>query len=101
MAKAILEYNLQDIDDRHDFKLANKASDMYLVLWDVAQEIFRPYRKHGYNNSRLNDMIDQSGKTLDVDGYESTYGYEIVETLEKMFYELLEERGINLDELGN
>jgi len=61
-----------------------KARDMKIALWDIAQEIFRPARKHGYSNSKVQDLLDKCGDD----------GYELVSELEDMFYEILRDRGL-------
>lgn len=35
MAKATIEYDLNDFDDEMAFKRANKATDMAMVIWEL------------------------------------------------------------------
>jgi hypothetical protein len=79
--KGILKFNLEDPHANRAFKRACSATDAYLVLHCIANEIFRPARKHGYDDQSLNNNEEVIGK------------------LEDMFYELLEKYGINLDDL--
>jgi hypothetical protein len=37
MSKALLEFNLEDIDDQLAFKRATKSLDLTLALWDILQ----------------------------------------------------------------
>ena len=37
MSKALLEFNLEDIDDQVAFKRATKSLDLTLALWDILQ----------------------------------------------------------------
>jgi len=39
MAKAILKYDLTDVDDRMSHMRALKSLDMMLTLWDLDQEL--------------------------------------------------------------
>ena len=55
MAKATLTFNLDDPEDKANFKKAANANEAYLALWSIAQEIFRPARKHGYSGAQLNE----------------------------------------------
>lgn len=87
MPKGRLEFNLGELEDLKGFKRAVKATDAYLALWGISNEIFRPHRKHGYDwpgMPRLEDWSDQTHK--------------VVECLEDMFFNLLNEYDINLDE---
>jgi hypothetical protein len=77
----ILQFNLEDPQTNRAFKRACSATDAYQVLDCIANEIFRPARKHGYDDESLNDNEEVIGK------------------LEDMFYELLCEYNINLDDL--
>ncbi len=53
--KAILEFNLPD--EEQEFQRAAQASNAYGALWDTTQEVFRPARKHGYPDSRIQSLI--------------------------------------------
>lgn len=79
--KGILKFNLEDPHANRAFKRACSATDAYQVLDCIANDIFRPARKHGYDDESLNDNEEVIGK------------------LEDMFYELLKEYDINLDDL--
>ena len=41
MAKAILEFDLTDPDDRHDFAVASRAKDLLLALDEIADKLRR------------------------------------------------------------
>lgn len=95
----ILIFPLEDYYEEAGFKRAVKADAAYSALWDIGQEIFRPARKHGYNDKKLNDLLD-AYKVPSTSGYgDYDYpAYEVVSMLEDKFYEILSENGINLDE---
>lgn len=64
------------------------ADAAYAAIWDIAQEVFRPARKHGYPDSATQQELDKAGEA----------GAELVHLLEKRFYEILEEHRINLED---
>jgi len=86
--KAILKFDFDNPDERSEFEKATKANDAYCALWDIANDIFRPARKHGYNDPALNAFLNGESAEQVVDA---------ISLLEKKFYEILEERGIKLD----
>jgi hypothetical protein len=81
--KATLSFNLPE--DTEDFELASKARDLHCALWDIAQEVFRPARKHGYSNETLYKLVEDNENSE-----------EIISMLEKMFYEILDKHNISL-----
>lgn len=85
--KAILEFNLPE--EQSEFDLATKAGNMHAALWDIAQEVFRPARKHGYSDSVIQELVNRSDIQDDA-------GTELVSQLEKLFYEILEKYNIDL-----
>jgi hypothetical protein len=100
MPKAVLRFNLDDFSEEKAFKRAVKSTDAYLVLHSIANEIFRPARKHGYSgNEFLNKLIENSPDVVDEDGVESNLATSVVGSLESMFYEILERYDVNLDDL--
>ena len=79
--KAILEFNLDDPDDRRSHLEATKAKDTLIFLFDVEQQVFRPARKHGYPDNpigrRLNELLDTNGATAEVIGLLEDYYWEL------------------------
>lgn len=90
MPKAILEFNLPE--EQEEFDTAVKAIDYKLALWDIAQDIFRPARKHGYPEERIQKLLLK----IDEGTLEDGQGTELVALLEEKFYEILREKGIEL-----
>ena len=41
MAKAIIEFDLTDLEDRMEFEKATKASDMALALWNFSSKSYK------------------------------------------------------------
>ena len=100
--KVTFEYDLTEEEGREAFKTTAQARSLELALWDIAQELFRPARKHGYPGGRMADLIDHAkANGYDIKGDDVEYDYNIVnetvEALEKMFYEILEERKVEID----
>lgn len=88
---ALLALDLSTPDGRREHKRMTSATDAYIVLWDIGQQVFRPARKHGYSHSpRLNELLE---------GDHGDSVTEAISLLEKKFYEIMEERGVNLDDL--
>ena len=81
MAKAILEYDLNDPDDIMAHLRATKSLDMALVLWEMA-----------YN---VKKKIQSQAETENLDSYDA------IEKVFEKFWEELEEHGIKLDDLVN
>jgi hypothetical protein len=94
--KGILQFDLDCVNDKLAHTRAVNATSAYLALWDVGQEVFRPARKHGYLDlPELNALL----RPNDEDTETSKAVREAISMLEKRFYEILEHRGINLDDL--
>ena len=83
-----LKFNLDTPEGQEAFNRATKSLDLALTLWDVSQEVFRPHRKHGY----------PEGGILNVDEW-NEQTFNVVSRLEEIYYEILERRGIVLDDL--
>ena len=82
MAKAILEYDLNDPDDTMAHLRAVKSLDMALILWEMA-----------YNAKK--------GIHYDIEGQNITDPYEAVNKVFEKLWEEIQERGVFLDELVN
>jgi hypothetical protein len=81
MAKAILEYDLNDPDDQMAHLRAVKSLDMALVLWEMA-----------YN---VKKRIQSQAETENLDAYDA------VDRVFEKLWEELNEHGIKLDDLVN
>jgi hypothetical protein len=75
--KAILEFDLNEPDDREAHLRATMSLDMAIAIWDMQQE-FRGRLKHG-------QLSDEE--------------YRVTEELKDRFYQILNERGIDLEKL--
>ena len=77
--KAILEFNLDEQDDRVAHLRAVKALDVAIALWDIEQHL-RAQTKYA-PDSMSSEVYDALQETRD------------------KFYEIMNERSIDLDEL--
>lgn len=89
--KAKLEFDLDDFSDRKAHKRCVSATNAYIALYKIANEIFRPNRKHGYEKE-IEELFDALGDDAEI-------GTEIVDKLETKFYNIIEELGLDLDDL--
>lgn len=92
--KAILEFDLHE--EREEFDMTMKARDYYCALLDTAQEVFRPYRKHGYADQILQKMIENPQAFVGELGDISDVVYHIIEKLESKYYDILTQHGVEL-----
>lgn len=79
MAKAILEYDLNDPDDKQAHLRAVKSLNMASVLWDIT------------HNTKKSLEWAMDGKEMDK--------YDALELVFDKIYEILEEHDIKTDEL--
>lgn len=107
MSKAILEFNLPE--EEAEFQMAVNAASLQSALWDVAQDVFRPARKHGYPSieiqgllERLDDCVARLEKEnqLDDNWPKDDCGplnaTDLIRILEQRFYSILEHHGVQL-----
>ena len=79
MAKATLEYDLNDIDDVYSHKRAIKSLDMALALWELT------------HNTKKGLEWAMDGKEMDK--------YDALEMVYEKIFEVLSEHNIDLDDL--
>lgn len=77
--KAELHFNLDDYDDKIEHLKCVQASDLYSAVWEFL------------NNTRKELTNNALNQKLDVD--------DAVNLVYKTFWEILEERNINIDKL--
>tara|TARA_R100000951_G_scaffold7705_1_gene7196 strand:- start:7938 stop:8261 length:324 start_codon:yes stop_codon:yes gene_type:complete len=106
MSKAILEFNLDDYDEKLAFKRTLSVDDTYLALGEISNKLFRPARKHGYGEDDyiqqcIDKAIDDKCEIDDfeLDDFKNDVVTSVIGALESRFHELLEEHNINLDDL--
>jgi hypothetical protein len=59
MPKAIIKYDLSIPDDVIDFKRANKATDMAIVLWELQHNLKREFEGSEEHNNETLDIVFQ------------------------------------------
>jgi hypothetical protein len=79
MAKARLEFDLNDHDDKISHLRAVKSLDMAMALWDIT------------HNTKKGLEWSMEGKELDK--------YDVLELVFDKIYEILKEHNISVDEL--
>jgi hypothetical protein len=79
MAKAILEYDLNDTEDKYAHKRAVKSFDMAMALWDIT------------HNTKKSLGWALEGKDMS--------NYAVLEMVFDKIYEILDEHNINTDDL--
>jgi 6-pyruvoyl-tetrahydropterin synthase len=79
--KAILEFDMSNLDDQEEFKTMESANNMKRVLWDLQYEVLRPLYKHGVmKNKELTDAQ-----------------HEVVDHISELFFELMQEYNVSND----
>lgn len=98
MPTVTLKYNLPE--EQEEFDTAMNARKNASLLWDVEQEIFRPARKHGYNNPILSEAIQRIDELVERHAGDEwprdKHGLkrdatDIVSQLETLYYEMKNE----------
>jgi len=71
-------------EEQHEMDKALAAGRMASALQEIANEVFRPARKHGYQDESLQIMLNDHPS-----------GAELVGRLESMFHDILREHDLN------
>jgi hypothetical protein len=83
MSTATLTFTLPE--ELSDFETAVHASDYRSALVEISQRVFRPARKHGYQDSNIQQLLESTGEA----------GKELVAALEKLFWEVLRDNSVD------
>ncbi len=78
MSKAILSFKLPE--EQEEFDTARRGINFSIALERVGNEIFRPARKHGYQDAEIQKIVD-----------EHEWATALIGLLEERFYEILTE----------
>jgi len=79
MATATLNFDLNDPDDNMAFMRCAKSTDMALALWEFANNTKKSFQR---------DLKEDDDKS-----------YELLDKVYERFWEILNDRGIKLDDL--
>ena len=78
--KAIIEYNLDDPDDRHSYEIHNRSKDLAFLIWQLM----------------TNKKKEIQYK---LEGYTTYNRYDALDLVFEEIWTMLEEEGINIDKL--
>jgi hypothetical protein len=81
--KAILEFNLPE--DREEYDIMLKGNDYLSCLYDISMEVFRPARKHGYPDKRIQELLEKNEDA-----------YELIGLLEEKFADILTQHEVDI-----
>lgn len=99
MKKIIIEHEIESKEDEIDFEITMKAKDMLFVLYEL-NDLFRSIFKHGPQDRKLNDLLENQAVTIkDKDGMETTIPHEVIDRMWDLYREILEEHNVDLDRL--
>jgi len=86
--KVTLHFDLDEPGDKELYSQHNKTEQVFLLLWDIEQEIFRPARKHGYPSTKEGKRLNELLETNDA-------AEEVISLLEQMYFNYKKERLYN------
>lgn len=86
MAKAILEFNLDDPDDRREFEMVNKSRDFALAIWEIV---------HNTKKS-VEWKIEAAMNKSDIE--EEINAYDGIDEVYQAIYQILEDHNIKIDD---
>lgn len=91
MAKAILEFNLGDHDDRMEHLRCVKSTDMALVLWEIVYNMKKGTIRHF---EAKEELADNEGPD-----YKGTPYYEVIDYVWDQILSQLEDHDVFVDKL--
>jgi len=93
--RLMLEFKDLEHDEREDILLMLNAHKLQMAVHDIQQEVFRPARKHGYEDKEINLALDKCGVTKGKTEYEDySNGSELISLLESKFIEVLRDNEV-------
>ena len=105
--KATIEFNLPE--EQEEWEISKQAFKMHAAFWDIGNDVFRPARKHGYQDQRLHLLIarlDQMVADIDAavtagddwprDEYGPLNATDLIRILEQKYHDILRENGVEL-----
>jgi hypothetical protein len=79
--KVTLEYDYNE--EKEDVLLALKANSLASALHEIGQNVFRPARKHGYPEQKIQDLFNANENAE-----------ELIGLLETKFHQILNEHDV-------
>lgn len=83
-----ITFTLEDFHEEAALMRTLKADKAYRCLHEICHEIFRPARKHGYSDQKLNEAVENP----------DLEHVEIIGLLEEKFYEILRDNEVSLED---
>ena len=84
MAKATIQYDLSDNDDRMEYDRANKSLDMSMFIWDAVYNMKKEFER----------ILESNQNTTQAE-------FDLLDKVFERIHEGLDEHGIRIDELIN
>ncbi len=84
MSKAILEFDLNDSDDRMEHLRCVKSTDMALLIWEI---LYNTKKSFAYKLESDKESTDRE--------------YDLIESIWEELWDRANEKGIKIDELIN
>lgn len=85
--KAKLIFNLPE--EREEFELAQNGVNFSIALNEIKNEIFRPARKHGYNDANIQKLVEE------LDNVSDGKATELISLLEERLYQIINSNGLS------
>jgi len=85
--KVTINYDLDNEEDRSSYERHRIAAGACHALWEISQKVFRPARKHGYSDIRIEKLMRSFDDSE-----------ELIGLLEELFFEILDDNGVGLDD---
>ena len=63
MPEVTIKFNLPE--EEHELQTALRANALAVIVDEVDNRVFRPARKHGYSDSRLNDLFNRLNELVE------------------------------------
>lgn len=84
MKKVTIDFEITDDYDIQECLQALSYKKCFRVFDQITQQVFRPARKHGYHNYKIQQLLEKCGDA----------GYELVGLLEETYLDILREEEI-------
>lgn len=85
MKTVTINFEIDNDFDVQECLQALSHQKAFTALDEVTQQIFRPARKHGYSDRKIQELLEKCGDD----------GYELVSKLEELYRDILEENEIS------
>jgi hypothetical protein len=105
--KAILEFNLPE--EQEEYHITQQAFKMHTAFWNIGNDLFRPARKHGYPDARIQSLVEKLDLTIEHlkahdelsddwprDEYGPLNATDLIHLLEQKYHAILRENGVDL-----